>query len=342
MEQGKFNFHNILKIKLIIFFILLVNINSICQTRSNIKKPKDERLAEAYGYLQGQKFTLDKIQSNYSDLSLLVIKARNDFSSSFGNAEKNLIQYLTKHWGEKNFSDFEITIKNKISETIANQKFDEEDARSFVNEVQNRAYGEISTPVLETLLHFQHLENPENEFINGYKQIFKTKGHAKSKGTDWQIKVPKSWLAEEAERPNIIQKFTSNYGDGSEIILIMIKDMGLPQNYKLPEKELNTIFSEKGTKEILPKGSKFISFKKMILDNNNGGMLIFDQIVERLDTKTQIRMIQFYFIRSGKMYFIQCSVKTSDLSEDLTNRANIFMPLFRQVANSLVINEQYR
>jgi len=324
--------------KLILFFFLLASIDSFCQSSSKIKKPKDERLAEAYGYLEGQKFTLEKIESNFSHLSLSVIKARSTFSSSFGEAEKNLILYLKDHWGEKHFNDFKLRMKTKLNETLGNQEFNEEEAQIFVEEVENRAQGKISTPVLETLLNFEYQAHPENEFINGYKQAYRTKGHPKSKGTDWQIKVPKSWLADEAERPNIIQKFTSNYGDGSEIIMLMVKDMGLPKNYKFSEAELNSFFSENGAKEMVPKGSKFVSFKRMILDNHIGGMLTIDQEVERLDFKVKIRMLQFNFVRGNKLYFIQCHISSSDLA----SKTDHFMPLFRQVANSLVVNEQYK
>lgn len=342
MEQGKSSIPSLIIYKLTLWVFLFVSIEAFCQNDSKIRKPQDERLAEAFGYLEGQKFTLEKIQSNFSHLSLSVKKASNAFSSSFGNADKNLKLYLTDRWGEKNFSDFKLSMMSKLKETLGNQELNEEDAIIFVQDVEKRAKGEISTPVLETLLNFQYLENPENEFINGYKEGFRTKGHPKSKGTDWQIKVPKSWFAEEAERPNIIQKFTSDYGDGREIIMMMVKDLGLPKNYKFSKDELNSFFSEKGAKEMVPKGATFISFKKMVLDNNIGGMLTIDQVVERLDFKNKIRMVQFNFVLGNKLCFIQFHVKSDDLTTDLSERTNKLMPLFRQVVNSLVINEQYK
>ena len=342
MAQDRFNTQRRLKGKLILLFFLLVGIDSFCQSSTKIKKAKDERLAETFGFIEGQNKMLSKIESDFSHLKLEVLKAKSTFNSSFGEARKNLIFFLINSYGEIEFENFKNSMELELKEILKNQEFNEDAARKFLAEVESRANGQISTPVLETLLQFQFYNNPQDEFINNYVQTFRTKNHPKSKGTDWQIKIPLSWLASEGERPNIIQKFTSNYGDGSEIIMLMVKDLGLPKAYKLSEDELNILFTEKGIKSYLPKNSKFISFKKINLDNHLGGMIIMEQIVDRLDFKVKIRLIQFCFIRENKLHFIQCGVNSTDVKEDLNVKLNYFIPFFRQVANSLVVNDQYK
>jgi hypothetical protein len=51
---------------------------------------------------------------------------------------------------------------------------------------------------------YSQTSNPEREFLEGNTYVFKTKG------TDWQLEIPNSWKASEANRPNIIQKFYSD------------------------------------------------------------------------------------------------------------------------------------
>jgi hypothetical protein len=325
-----------------ILIVLVFSINVFGQTTVNIQKPKYTRASEAYGYIISQEYSLEIIKKEYPQFELNIFKVEASFNSNFGKSKENIITYLKEYLTEIGFKDYEYKMQSEIKRLLDKTKITEVLATNYILEVERRAKGEIISPVLETLLAFQFMDKPHDEFQSGFTTTFNTKGHSKSKNTDWQIKVPKSWRGEEAERPNIIQKFTSDYGSGSQFIMLLVKDLALPKDYKITKSELDEIFSDKGARSMIPEGGKFISFTKMTIDNNIGGMIELEQISERLDYKVKMRMIQFMFIRNNKMYNLQCDTGSEKVGLDMSVEIKKYMPLYRLVANSIVINDQYK
>jgi hypothetical protein len=324
-------------ISILLLFITAINVFG--QTIDNIKKTKYIRVSEAYGYLIGQEYSLDLIKKEFPQFEMSILKVKMSFNSTFGKSKEGMKKYLAEYLGQNEFNQYEERLISELTKMLDNQAFTEEIASNFISEVENRAKGNIAPTVLETLLSFQYSDRPQDELTSVFTTTFKTKGHPKSKNTDWQIKVPKSWKAEQADRPNIIQKFTSDYGAGNQSIMLMVKE--LPKGYKLSKEELNDLFTEKEMKEMAIDGGKFISFTKMILDNNVGGMIEYEQTVERLDFEMKIRMVQFMFIRGDKWYSLQCSVGSAKTDIDLSSEMKEYLPLYKLVANTLVVNDQY-
>lgn len=320
----------------------LTSATTFGQTPDKIKKPKSERVSQAYGYLMGQEYTLSLIKSKYQYLVPNIAKVQIAFNLAFGSSKEGMKNYLIETLSENNFNSYVEKSMTEISKVLGGQSFTEEIATNFLSEIESRAEGNIASPILETLLSFQYFTQPHQEHLNGFTRIFKTKGHSKSKNTDWQIEVPISWRPAEGDRPNIIQKFTSDFGDGSQSIMLMVKEMPLPKGYKFSKQELNELFTEKEMKNMVPEGGKFISFTKMILDNNVGGMLQIEQKVSRLDLEMKIRMLQFMFIRSNKMYILQGAVASEKPESDFALEMKKYLPLYKLVANSIVVNDQYK
>lgn len=325
-----------------ILLLFIVAINVFGQTTDNFKKPKYKRVSEAYGYLTGQEYSLDLIKKEFPQFEMSILKAKIAFNSTFGESKGGMKKYLAEYLGQNEFNDYEDKLLSEMKKILGNQSFTEEIATNFISEVESRAKGNIASTVLETLLSFQFFDRPQDELTSGFTTKFKTKGHLKSKNTDWQIKVPKSWKAEEADRPNIIQKFTSDYGSGNQSIMLMVKEMQLPKGYKITKEELNDLFTEKEMKDMVPDGGEFISFTKITLDNNIGGMIEFELTKERLDFKIKIRMVQFMFIRENKMYTLQGTVSSEKVDTDLSLEMRKYLPLYKLVANTIVVNSQYK
>lgn len=330
-------------IYIIAFIVLALTSASIFgQTPDKIKKPKYERVSQAYGYLLGQEYTLSLIKRKYPNLELNITKVQMSFNSTFGGSKEGMKSYLIETLTANKFINYEERLMTELKELLSGQTFTEEIAINFVSEVESRAKGNIASPVLETLLYFQYSTRPHQELLDGFTRIFKTKGHPKSKNTDWQIEVPISWRVSEGDRPNIIQKFTADFGDSFHSIMLMVKEMVLPKGYKFSTKELNELFTEKQAKEMVPEGGQFISFTKMTLDNNIGGMLEIEQSVSRLDITMKFRMVQFMFVRNNKMYILQGAVGSEKTTTNLALEMKKYLPLYKLVANSIVVNDQYR
>jgi hypothetical protein len=328
----------------IIALLLLTHIptNIFGQTTYKIKKPKYERVSQAYGYLMGQEYTLSLIKSKFPNLELNITKAQITFNSTFSSSKEAMKTYLIETLSDSGFNSYVEKVMTEIKKLLGGQTFTEETATNFISEVESRAKGNIASPVLETLLSFQYFTQPHRELLDGFTRTFKTKGHIKSKDTDWQIEVPVSWRPAEGDRPNIIQRFTSDFGDGSRIIMLGIKELPLPKEYKFSKQELNDFFTEKEAKGMVPEGGKFISFTKMTLDNNIGGMLQMELKISRLDLEMKIRMVQFMFVRSNKMYILQGTVGSEKTDSDLASEMKKYLPLYKLVANSIVVNDQYK
>jgi hypothetical protein len=321
--------------------IVFVMANALCG-QSTLDLTKDQRVKNAYGFLLGQEYSLNLVKVKFPNFSNRIIIAEELFNAEFGGAKEKMKDYLTNRMGDSLFKTYFNAALSKAKEMSQQIEFRDEIAVALISDVYNRANGQIPSPTLETLLYFKYLDYPEKEFTTGCTQVFKTKGHPKSKGTDWQIKVPKSWKAQEGDRPNIIQKFTSDFGDGKQIIMLMVKDLDLPQGYKITKQELTELFTEKAMKEMVDKDSKYLSFTKMTLDSQIGGMLEMEKINSRLDKKIKIRMVSFIFVRNAQMYFLQGMISTDVLEEDLSLQMKKFLPLYKLVANSIVVNDQYK
>jgi len=324
-----------------IIFCMLCALFVSGQTPANITKPLPERATEAYGYLIGQEYYLQKIKTKFPDLQSKITLAQFSFDRTFGKSKDNLKYFFKQNLGEKEFNELDMKVLTVIRKSINNQAFTKEIAFNFITEVENRAKGQIASQFLETLLSFQYLDKPEDEFLKGFTKIFKTKGHIKAKGTDWQIKVPISWRTEEGDRPNIIQKFLNDNCLYRQSITLMVKELPLPKDYKISEEELNDFFTEKEMKTMIPPGGKFVAFKKMTFDANIGGMLEIEQTLKRLDSTMKVREISYMFIRGNKQYILSITVGSEKLYTDLTIEIQKYLPLYRLIANSIVVNDQY-
>jgi hypothetical protein len=308
-----------------------------------IKSPLLIDLGQTYGYYSGQKLSIEWIQSEFPALSARASQAQLAFElvfkASYENIENELRKLFGPQWPAAKRQMLQGLKDNLVSAPISNIQAD-----SFIRSVRLRAKGQIETPVLETLLTYapQFQRTPAKEFLRGFKSTFRTKGHSKAKGVDFQIEHPKSWSSREGKRPNVIKVFTSQNGRGRETILLMVKDIPLPSGYKIPKQELDYLFSQQGLKEAVPEGAAFISGQPIVLDGKKGGMVDFDQTLQRLDKIAALRGRWFVTVYANKMIIIQCMVisKIGDQA-DLNQKFGRLESLFMLVANSFVLQSQY-
>jgi hypothetical protein len=325
--------------KALLYSILIV---TSVYGQSNYKMPKFKRVSQTYGYLIGQQYSLNMIIRKFPELEIHVLRAQFSFNSTFGISAKKIKEYLIDYLGQNTFNQFDDELITEIKKSILNETLTKELATNFISEVEERARGNITSVVLETLLSFQYFDRPQDELLQGFTKTFKTKGHPKSKNTDWEFKIPLSWKADEADRPNIIQKFVSDYGNGNQSIMILVKEIPLPKGHKISSKEINDLFTENEMREMIPENGKYVSFTKMTIDNQVGGMLECEQLVKRLDFTIKIRIAQFMFVRDNNMYILQGTVGSEQADVDLSHDMRKYLPLYKLVINSVLVNDQYK
>ncbi|MCK4401944.1 hypothetical protein KAW08_06560 [bacterium] len=174
-------------------------------------------------------------------------------------------------------------------------------------------------------------------------QKFFTKYHLKAKGVNISIEYPKDWEAKEGERPNIVQKFSRAFEDGSSVMcLILIKD--LPSQVKIFSDEdiAKEMFSEEVIKSMLPGNSKLLEHRQTKYDGQQGALSSFVMVQERSGIQIFSYVFQHAFIYSKKMIFVQCTVGgLSSNSKKIEKLYKSYAPLFIQIGNSIVIHDKW-
>jgi hypothetical protein len=228
---------------------------------------------------------------------------------------------------------------------VKSENISKEQAVQFLEEVSQRAKGNLPDSIAATLLSAnpRFSKNSELEMFEGWKQTFRTKAHPKAKGADISISFPRSWSSREGNRPNILQFYQSGAGHGDIMATILIKSLPLPENYKLTEADLKEIFQPSALKEMIPTGGSFVEAKRMVLDGNPAGFLVFDKIQSRLDFTIEMRSTQFLFVHDNNLITLQfmCS-KPKESKHSLEEIFKQQLPTYRAVANTVVFDAQYK
>lgn len=326
-----------MKLHRTIVILFLISCSFIDSTAQN---SPNENLYQALGYIYGQDVTLNLIRSKYPDLSSSILLSESKFKNAFGDASINIEQELQLSQGT-NFQAVKTKMKSQVKELVSKQQFNREMAIGFISEVEKRAEGKIQSPIRETLLTYEYINNPHLEILNGYKKIIRTKDHPKAKEVDFQIIVPESWSILEGDRPNVIKKAVSKNGKGLEMVILIVQDLPGIMKYQLTEKKINNLFSEEGLKDFLPEDGTFISGKRITVDNQPGGMLEFEQVSERLDLKIEMRGIIYVALWNNKMIHVQCYLGGLAGQVDTEKEFKKNFELFKQIGNSIIIQNQY-
>lgn len=316
-------------------------------------------LSKTLGFVMGQRFSLNRIKVEYPVLSLQVQKAELEFESTFGIAEKNIKKSLRGLLKDK-YPEYISVMEKQLESTLKTQQITQDIAVQFLDEVGSRAKGKIPSPILETLLTYQFKERPANEFARGFKKIYSTKSHRKAKGLDLQIEYAKSWSKREGNRPNVIQFFSSNNGRGPAHALLMTRDIVKEAQGELTREDIKGLNTLDGSKELASEvfsenslremangmgmtNVRNINTKRIVIDRWPGAMLEFTGDQQRLDLTMTMYNRMYIGVYKNYMIFLQCQLaKLPGETEDaLKTKISQFAPLFRLMANSLVIESQY-
>jgi hypothetical protein len=329
----------------IVFLVVLALVGTAFSAEMTTKEPLWRQLSQAYAFIHAQQTSLERIEQKFPDLAKDVKYAWYAFNSTaLAECATGVDEELSGIFGEK-WAEYEAAMNDQIDSLFEGQEITRQNAVAFLQEVHQRAQGEIPAPILSTLLSAnpRFSKNPELELTSGWKQTFRTKGHPKAKGVDFSISFPASWSRREGYRPNIIQVFQNNAGLGPVMCNLVVKTIPLPADYEPENDELEAFFQPKELAGMIPDGSTFIEAKKITLEGLPAGMIIFDQVEKRIDFEFPIRMTQFLTIYNKSMIFVQFGVtKMPDTSDSLEALQKKYLPAFKSIANTLVLNDRYK
>lgn len=300
------------------------------------------------GFIKGQEIACNKVIQDIPELKLQINSALVHFNTYFGNVEMNIENHIIDFFGEKIARNILEQTVDSIYKISTQYPYNHETAQELINIIHKRAKGDIQDPYLGIMLHYQYLNRPEDEIANGFYTTYSTLNHPKAKGTDWQMKIPKSWKAVEAERPNIIQKFISENGSGYSYAMMMTKnfDIGLAENYTEEEIEIiikEYIKTDDFFKIITEDGSEIFSKKECKIDGIDGVMLDVGFHRQKLDQHLYTRTLIFSFIHKNMLYMILFKNDgDAESKSSVDEYALKYKNLYLKMANSIVVSGQYK
>lgn len=262
------------------------------------------------------------------------------FEAKYRNAAENSKEDLKKYF--KDFKEAELlsTMYNFLDSHYKVNIVDESMVDNYIKLVDDLITGQSNNKDLIYLLHYKYKDNPVSEMIDGYTYDFYTKDHPKAKGTNWKIKLPITWFSEEGERPNIIQKFTNQYGNGDVSIFLSVKELGLPKSYKFTKKDYDEMNSLEYAKSIVPHGDKFISHKKITIENIPASFVEYETKMERMEDTIYVYQRMYYFLYNNKFYSLSCLIGNNN-KDKIYHDLLLNKDIFYKVANSIVLLDKY-
>ena len=324
--------------KILYIFLFLSSLEAI-----EVNKNLMLDMNRTYGYYLGQNYALENIEKKYPSLKNEIFLIKNDFDLKYLKSIKDIEQFFTKNMSKKQWSDFQKMVKDGIKKQL-NTNISYEESLEAIQVVKARIKGDIESPVIETLLMFnpKYQKNPIEEINDKFLQTYNSKDNPKAKGVGFSVKVPKSWKSQEANRPNIVRKFTSNNGyiiEDAFLESIMLSVYDLPSEVNsLTEQDINDVCND------LPENAVLRECKKTNLENLPVIIQRTKLNVSRLENSMSMEFIQYTIFFKNKAILIQGQVGTLNdkVSEKtLLERFEKFKPLFNYVANSLVVNDIY-
>ena len=301
-------------------------------------------MSRTYGYYIGQTYTLDNIKKKYPNLQNEILLIKNDFDLKYLKSIKDIEQFFTKNMSKKQWSDLQKMVKDGIKKQL-NTNISYEESLEAIQVVKARIKGDIESPVIETLHMFNpnYQKNPIEELNDKFIQTYNSKDNPKAKGVDFSVKVPKSWKSQEANRPNIVRKFTSNNGyiiedTFIENIMILVYDLPIEVK-KLTSQDVTDVCND------IPENSVLRECKATTLENLPVVVQRLKLNMKRLENSMNMEVVQYNVFYKNKMIIIQGQVGTMNekISEKtLLERFEKFKPVFNYVANSLMISNLYK
>ena len=174
---------------------------------------------------------------------------------------------------------------------------------------------------------------------------YSTKGHAKAKDIDMTFKYPSTWEASEGERPNIVQKFSKNLGNGITLTCgLMIKNIPTEAT-SFSEKEIAAeIFSEAGIRTLLgsPASFELLEHKQTKYDGQPGARSSFIEKKSRVGVEIYSHVLQHVFLYKNKIVLLSCAVGgLKSNSDEVESAYKKYLPSFILMGASIVLNDKW-
>lgn len=297
-------------------------------------------LSKAYGFILGQDFQLSRIEKAYPAAGGEVEMTRMAFGAGFPNIRIKIERELSSALGEAELKQLRNEMQRKMVAFLSQQPLTSETAKQFLDQVRARAKGnEIEPDVLNYLLAVKYMSNTAGEFIDGFRQRYRTDGSGKSQGLRLHLQLPRSWIAKDGERPHVVKKWVSEGGTGLANILLLVQDTGGETPNRV---EVDQFVRSGEIRTIVPDGGTYIDGGALSMEKSAGYWLEMATPAERAGMKMYSRGYMYQLFFQGKAISLQCVTGGAYNEERKVSTASVKLkPLCQQVMNSVVLDQAY-
>ncbi len=318
-----------------LFVALAAPAHAVNLTRNGING-----LSRTYGFLLAVDHTLARIEREFPDLRAPAIRARVLFDSTYPDSKGKIRASMVKVFGQKDADQVHADLLAKLIPTLERLPMDHDGAVRYLAQFDRwrRAEG-LEAPIGEYLLALKYEHNPLAEIADGYKTTFRTDGSGKSLGLRIAINLPRSFAMRDSERPHILKVWTSEGGNGTELVMLLVNDTGEPQpTVEQIRDELRSGELQKGMAE----GYTVVKSSPMTLEGLPGYWADIDAVQERAGNQIYQRMRQYMVFFRSRAISVQCT-NGGDAAERARTiqDAERYLPLCQAVVNSLVLPQRY-
>lgn len=324
-----------MKLKLLFsIFIFVISLNAI-----ELTKPLIMDISRTYGYVTSQSLVAEKLKKKYPEVSQELTIAQLEFDLKYKSSMENIKKAFGKEWQK-----YQEIMEPQLIEQANKFNLDLSYKNGFANEILARAKGNIESPVIETLLMFnpKYQKYPISEFTDGFKKRLYSKNTAKSKDIDFHIDVPQSWKVKDAKRPNTLWMAINNNGyfdeyDSQVSFGVVIQE--LPERIdSITQTEANKFCNE------FLKDTPIKECTKITLENLPAIYARNTTELQRLKVTATMEVANYIVFYNDKMIILQGMVNAIGnklTQQELNEKFDKYLPLFDQIANSLVIKDLY-
>lgn len=318
---------------------LILNIIGIYVQAQAYSAAELDRLVLAYTFYLKQKISLEVVASKYPSLKESAQNASNTWNREFMTTVKNIDANLMLAQNTK----WEKT-RAEIVQRFAIQDYTdvtENKAKQYIQTVNERGYGQIQSPILETFLNYkpQYQKHPEDELADGYFNYFIVRNINKTYPLNIKVVYPKSWKAVSiTKKPKFKQQFVSYYGFGSIKMTLTIE----PARTDYQNDMFQQLLSKKNLQKYSAANDIVLNYRsELTIDNCPAASLIVYHIEVGKET-TIFGINETYSVYYKNFHIVISFSSTSTLSQDdAMAKYDIHKALMNKIVNNIVILSQW-
>lgn len=324
---------------ILLFFLIYMTAPLAMAQKAQPENEKDSRMVLAYAFYLKQKMSLEFISGRFPRLrdyiESTVSEWDREFLPSVATIDSTLTSSLKDEWAKNKNELYEKYIRADYSSVT------ETDAKQFIDEVNDRTFGHIQSPILETFLIWnpQYRKYPEKEFTDGYVSNYTTRSKPTSSPVNIKIVYPRSWKNEDGnKKANVVQNFVSDYGLGDLAFSLVVEKS--KANYS--KDKIAQALTQEAMLKTQPMAGKVLGFRSDItIDNCPAASITTYQEKEMEDSKKLCLIHETYTTLYKNFKISLRFVITSEKAEDINDTYQKYQKLMKRIVDNTVILSQW-